>query len=132
MSRTPGKAWWLVCLISVASIVLAPVSVFASEQDGRSNFKRDANTLLITGAYGAVGGAALGLASYPSTKSFSGVLIGSAVGLVLGLTVGVYHINHRDDPGNPLAQAEPKGSRQQTPLQAKAPLFEAQLVQLRF
>ena len=64
---------------------------------------RDVRAVLTTSAYGAVIGAAAGLATWPLSGSSRSVFIGASVGLYLGIVAGVYFITHRDDPQNPMA-----------------------------
>jgi hypothetical protein len=84
---------------------------------------RDVRSVIVTGAYGALGGTAIGLVLYPVTHSARGVFIGTSVGLYLGIIAGLYHIHHRDDPMNPLAGAEPPAyaRREQEALAAARP-----------
>lgn len=63
---------------------------------------RDVKAVIITSLYGAVAGTVLGAASYPFTQSVRGIFMGTSLGLYLGAGAGLYHVNHRDDPENPL------------------------------
>lgn len=111
---------------------------------------RDVRSVLRTSAYGALAGTALGVVSLPATKSVRGVFIGTSLGLYLGIAIGIYHITHRDDPGNPLNRGrrggwEPTGeaasgmaaatspeTRKVGPELIEAPEFEASITLLRF
>lgn len=64
--------------------------------------ERDSRTMLKAGGYGLLAGTAVGLLTWPVSKTSRSVFIGSSIGLYLGLAVGIYHITHRDDPSNPL------------------------------
>jgi hypothetical protein len=90
---------------------------------------RDVRAVLTTRAYKIAAGTALGAVTYPFTHDFRTVLIGSSVGLFLGIAAGIYHINHRDDPGNPLRVAEERGPQlaQTTPYD---PLIEPEWIQV--
>jgi hypothetical protein len=83
------RAFFLVLLL-----LIAPVQAQA--------LSRNTSTMVTTGWYGILGGTAVGLVAWPLAGSNRAVGIGAAVGLWLGLAVGIYHIHHRDDPGNPL------------------------------
>jgi hypothetical protein len=62
----------------------------------------DTRAVIKTGAYGLLGGAALGAAILPLTDSGArSVFIGASVGLYLGIIVGIYYITHKDDPDVP-------------------------------
>ncbi|OFZ79238.1 MAG: hypothetical protein A2583_01120 [Bdellovibrionales bacterium RIFOXYD1_FULL_53_11] len=71
---------------------------------------KDVKAVIILAAYGAVGGTAMGAVAYPFTSRFRTVLMGTSIGLYLGIAAGVYHISHRDDPGNPFNQHGPVAS----------------------
>ncbi len=62
----------------------------------------DVKTVMVSSLYGAAIGTGLGLVSLPAHQSARGIFVGSSVGFFLGIAVGIYHINHRDDPQNPL------------------------------
>ncbi len=63
---------------------------------------RDVRTVLTVGLYGIAAGSLLGALALPATQDVKSIFIGSSVGLYLGLIIGIYHVNHRDDPQNPL------------------------------
>lgn len=53
------------------------------------------------GIYGAVAGTGLGLISYPFSGQLRTVLMGSSIGLYLGMAAGGYHAQNRSSPQNP-------------------------------
>ena len=59
-------------------------------------------SMIVGSLYGAVAGTALGLISYPFSKSVRGIFMGSSIGLYLGVAVGYYYVQNKHDPGNPL------------------------------
>ncbi len=74
---------------------------------------REVRTVLVTGLYGAGAGTVLGLTTYPITGEFRSVLMGTSVGLYLGLALGIYFISTPEDPGNPYRagrEGEPSGA----------------------
>ncbi|MCC7440823.1 MAG: hypothetical protein IT285_04275 [Bdellovibrionales bacterium] len=62
---------------------------------------REVKTVLVTGIYGAGAGTVLGLTTYPITGELRSVVMGTSVGLYLGIALGIYFICTPDDPGNP-------------------------------
>lgn len=82
--------------------VLSVVSVFLATCPCAQAFNRDQRTVATAGLYGTLVGTLVGLVTLPVTQSGRNVFVGSSVGLYLGLAVGLYHMNHRDDPDNPL------------------------------
>jgi hypothetical protein len=62
----------------------------------------DVRSVIVSGEFGLLGGAAIGLATLPFTGSLRNVFIGSSVGLWLGIAVGFYYISNRNNPDNPL------------------------------
>ena len=48
-------------------------------------------------------GTAAGIAAWPFHRQLRSVLMGTSIGLYLGIAVGIYYINNRNDPQNPLA-----------------------------
>jgi hypothetical protein len=63
----------------------------------------DTRSILVGGTYGVLGGAALGLISWPLTQNPRSIALGASIGLYLGLIAGIYYIHNRDNPQNPLA-----------------------------
>jgi hypothetical protein len=93
---------------------------------------RDVRAVLAGGAYGLVGGTALGLASYPFTQRTRNIFVGTSIGLYLGLVVGFYHVWHRDDPENPLRVDAGGVDAPAGPVSAPPALFEARFAVVRF
>ena len=98
-------SWVLVASLALGMGVAAPRSAFAMNQRVR--------TVLVAGAYGAVGGTALGLVSLPITRDSRSLFIGTSLGLYLGVAVGIYYLF---DKSNSLkgviqgARSEPDGA----------------------
>jgi hypothetical protein len=82
------------------------LSLLIPHQNARA-LDRDVKAVLITGAYGIVGGTAIGLVSWPMTRQVRSIFMGSSIGLYLGLAAGIYFIQNRHDPDNPLYQPPP-------------------------
>jgi len=78
------------------SINFQTFSAFAIDPDYRS--------AAVGGLYGIGAGTLMGLVVYPLTRSKQGIVIGAAVGAVLGGAAGVYHSYNRDNPDNPLSR----------------------------
>ena len=88
----------------LAGLILIAVSLGAATPARAMD--RDVRAVLVAGGYGLLAGTALGLVSYPLTRDTRSIFIGTSVGLYLGLIAGIYYINNRDDPGNPLRSYE--------------------------
>ena len=123
------------------SVILALVISFTLTSSAVWAFERDVKAVLITSAYGAVGGTLVGLASLPIHRSGRSVFMGTSLGLYLGAIVGFYYIGHRDDRGNPLTESTPalqsaslaSNSFNENPFNIQeGPEFETQLWALRF
>ena len=84
------------------------------------------------GLYGLAAGTVAGLVSGAVSGQGRNVLIGSSVGLYLGLAVGVYHITHRDDPGNPLRYAKSAAAEENLPARPALPQKQPAIVEVSF
>lgn len=101
---------------------------------------RDQKAIATSGLYGIGGGMLAGLLLFPVARTSRTIFIGGSVGLYLGIAVGVYHIYHRDDPGNPLStrsaslpsQGEVPGAMQIGQRNPAEPEVEISLPVLRF
>lgn len=124
-------------LLLLGSVLAAPSNAHAVH--------RDVKSVLTFSAYGLAAGTLVGLASFPLTQNNRSVFVGSSMGLYLGMIVGIYYINHRYDPGNPLHMDHPapppwmekgkgrQGSRAPTPYEnVEQPLWQAQVTLTEF
>lgn len=95
---------------------------------------RDVRSVLITSSYGALAGTAVGLLTFPLSRSVKGIFTGSSLGLYLGIAVGLYHVTHRYDPENPMRmereQAPPWVPR--TENQIEKPAIDLRIAVLEF
>src|SRR5687767_13102576 len=87
------KRFWGIIFLFLATL-FAPQKSYALDTNVR--------TVIVAGIYGTLIGTGMGLISYPFTKNVRGIFVGSSIGLYLGIIAGIYHIEHREDPGNPL------------------------------
>ncbi len=92
----------------------------------------DFRTVTHAGLYGLAVGTVAGLVSGAVSGQGRNVLIGSSVGLYLGLAVGIYHLTHRDDPGNPLRYAKSAAAGEVLPARSALPQSPPALVELNF
>lgn len=79
---------------------LSILTIFLASTQSQA-MDRDLRALITFGQYGLLGGTVVGLATVPFTHGIRSMFLGSSIGLYMGIAAGVYHITHRDDPGNP-------------------------------
>ena len=90
----------MVCGLSLGSMLTGVVS----ESGHAYAMSKDMGSVVTTSTYGLLAGTLAGLATSAISKDPKTIFVGSSVGLYLGIIVGIYHITHRYDPGNPLAK----------------------------
>src|SRR5262245_35933188 len=83
--------------VARSAVIIAAVSATPAHA-----VTREVRNVFTTTVYGIGGGTILGLISYPFTRDPKTIFMGSSIGGYLGFAIGIYHISHRDDPGNPL------------------------------
>jgi hypothetical protein len=89
----------LVVVLLVAGLALGSTSVRAEDEDLDS---RHVRTVFRLGTLGATAGAGAGLVMWPISGRVNTLFVGAGVGFVIGALAGIYHVNHEDDPQNPL------------------------------
>jgi hypothetical protein len=89
--------------------------------------RKDVLIVGTTSLYGMAAGTVLGLASLPAHQSVRGVFQGTSLGLYIGIIVGLYHLQHQDDPENPLrlSQSSFSGSGHQSRMEDEVAAISA-------
>jgi hypothetical protein len=84
----------LLIALQTGLAMLVPMRAEAMSTEMRGLFR--------IGAYGLVGGTALGVAAYPMTGDLRTIFVGTSIGLYLGLAIGtIYALQPDDSPPPP-------------------------------
>lgn len=86
------------CWVSLVGWIVPRTSLALSD---------DVRTVMVAATYGAAAGTAAGLVSFPVSGEARNIVIGTSLGLYLGIIAGVYHMTHRYDPENPFQEPLP-------------------------
>ena len=90
---------WAILLLSCSLLFLAPRQSNAVSKNVR--------TVWVTGSYGILVGAGMGLIAWPLTGGgIRTLFMGMSVGLYLGIIIGIYHNQSRNDPNNPFRNGQ--------------------------
>jgi|GEM_PF-3697583 len=118
-----------VLVVSLVMSTIVPPSAHA--------VSRNVKSVITAAEYGVLGGLGLGLIALPLTREGKSVFMGVSIGLYLGILAGFYHIEHRDDPGNPLRRAGLDGNEfvmksRKTPIDEPVAVWQAGFTVHRF
>ncbi len=95
MSLTKRLTRWL-------GIPLVLLALLVPSESHALRLNKDVKDVMVFSGYGLIGGTAVGLAILPLTQDLRVALMGSSIGLYLGIVAGVFYVVNRTDPGNPL------------------------------
>ena len=88
---------------------------------------KDVKDVMVMSGYGLIAGTAVGLATLPLTQDLRVTLMGSSVGLYMGIAAGIFYVLNRPEPSRAsLARFETR-----EPPNARPVRFDVPTVQVR-
>jgi len=86
----------------VSCLVLGLVLTSGSVSQSARALDRDLKDVINVSLFGLTIGTGVGLLAWPLAGKLRAIPIGSSIGLYLGIVAGIYHIQNRRNPENPL------------------------------